>query len=148
MPRARRRANERREYDKVERRSFTDGITFTNRYAPLHRLRITKEEWRAAWDDLRDELVPEWIEAHPFSRPLGYWEVDADQPRLPVSGEAAIEAREWMEAHQHYRQYSFLWLNRRLGITDDSRDEKAPFESEKQYLIRLDLLTESERELL
>ena len=92
--------------------------------------------------------MEEWVAANPFTRPLGYWEVDADQPRLPVSGEAAIEARDWMEAHQHYRQYSFLWLNWRLGIDDDSRNSEAAFESEKQYLIRLDLLTDAERALL
>ena len=148
MPKLKRRQKRRREYDEVERESFLSGVTFTNRYSPLHRLRITKEEWRAAWHELRDELMPEWIEAHPFTRPLGYWEADADQPRLPVDGEAAIEARDWMEAHHHYRQYSFLWLNWRLGVTDDSRDEKAPFESEPQYLIRLDLLTDEERKLL
>src|SRR4030042_2264226 len=36
-----------------------------------------KETVRAAWENLRDELLPAWILDHAGSRPWGWWAYDA-----------------------------------------------------------------------
>jgi hypothetical protein len=148
MPRVKRRAKRRRDYTKQEINLLTTGISLTTRFGALHKGLADMAAMREAWDDLRDELLPQWIESHPFSRPIGWLLFDATQPRIAVVGEAALESLEWTRSHSDYRQHDFFALNHRLGIEDNSRDSEAAFESEKQYLTRIGALTESELALL
>lgn len=148
MPKLKRRQKLKREYDAMEKRCFTDGIVLTCYFSHPHKNHVPIEEFKAAWNDLRDELLPQWIAEHPFTRPIGWLRFDVTEPRLPVEGEQLRDALEWTRANCHYRQHYFFGINRRLGITDDSHSSEAPFESEKQYLIRIGALTAEELALL
>ncbi len=147
MPRNLRRTRFRKTRDPQEIKLLTHGVSLTTRFGIAIKLR-DREGLRALWSELRDELLGEWVAEHPFTRPFAWLLFEATEPRLPVSGEAAAEAHEWTGAHNHFRQHCFLGINRLLGIEDDSRDSKAAFESEKQYVIRLGLLTDAELALL
>lgn len=149
MPRVRRKAKRRNDYHPEEIKQLTTGVSLMNpRFGTWHRQKINWPVLKAAWRDLESDLLPEWIAENPFTRPVAYWLFDAKQPRLPVVGEQKLEALEWSRSQCHFRQYFFFNVNRRLGIDDGSRDSEAAFESEKQYLQRLDLLTDGERDLL
>lgn len=148
MPNIRRRAKRRNDYTMQEKSLLSSGVSLNTRFGCLHKGKADLDAMREAWNNLRDELLPEWIESHPFSRPVAYWLFDASLPRIAVVGEQLLEALEWSDAHRHYRQHFFFGLNRRLGIDDGSRDSQAAFESEQQYLIRCELLTAGERDLL
>ena len=149
MPRVRRKAKRRPEYTSQERKMLTDSVSLTcPRFGSFRRCNINWPVLEEAWRHLEAELLPQWIAENPCTRPVGWLLFDAKQPRLPVVGEQALEALEWTRDHCHSRQYFFFDVNRRLGIRDGSNDSQAAFESEKQYLQRLNLLAESERALL
>ncbi|MCC6228523.1 MAG: hypothetical protein IT432_04775 [Phycisphaerales bacterium] len=42
---------------------------------------------RRAWEELRDELLPEFIREHPLTRPWAWWRFDAPEPRSPLEPE-------------------------------------------------------------
>jgi hypothetical protein len=44
---------------------------------------FTGEKETAAWEDLRDELLPAWVEERPGSRPWGWWKHDAPKAKAP-----------------------------------------------------------------
>lgn len=148
MPPLRRRAKRRNELDRMEHRLLTTGVACTTRFGVPHRLR-DRDGLQALWNELRDDLIDEWVSEHPFSRPFGWLLFDITKPRLAVEGEAALESAEWFRTEdKDLRRCYFLGINRKLGIEDDSHDAKAAFESEKQYLIRIGALTETELALL
>jgi hypothetical protein len=104
---------------------------------------------RAAWLDVYDELMPIWVAEHPFTRPLCFWLFDATAPRVRVVGEQRIESEQWArERGADFRRSYFERLNERLGYPSTQWPETGEYESEKQYLCRLGLLFDSERELL
>jgi hypothetical protein len=149
MPRVRRKKKMRLDYTRQERNMLTHGVSFTcPRFGCFRRNNINWPVLEAAWRDLEAEILPEWIVSNPFTRPVGWLLFDAKQPRLPVVGEQAIESLEWSREHCHSRQYFFFDINRRLHIDDGSNNSEELFESEKQYLCRLNLLTDGERALL
>jgi hypothetical protein len=149
MPRVKRRTKRRLDYTDSEIQQLSGGVSMTNpRFGTWHRNNVNWPVFEQAWDDLCDEILPGWIAAHPFTRPAGWILFEVKEPRLPVVGEASIEALEWNREHRDFRQCFFLGINRRLGIDDDSRDSEAAYECEKQYLTRLGLLTDAEKQLL
>ena len=145
MPRVKRKGKRRRDYSKSEVNQLTSGVSMTNpRFGSWSRQNINWPELESAWRELEGELLQEWIAEQLFTRPVGWLLFDAKQPRLPVIGEQLLEALEWTRSHCHFRQHFFFDINHRLGIEDDSRDSHGPYESEKQYLIRISALTEVE----
>ena len=38
------------------------------------------------WADVRDELLPGWIEAHPCTRPFAWWNEETPEPRRRIGG--------------------------------------------------------------
>jgi hypothetical protein len=150
MPRVRRKAKRRPEYTRQERNMLTHGSSFTcPRFGTYRRANINWPILTAAWRDLEGELLPEWIAENPFTRPVGWLLFDAKKPRLRTVGEQRIESVEAAEKRGlgDLRLCFFEELNQRLGAEETRYDEQN-WETEKQYLCRLNLLTESERALL
>ena len=105
MPRGvRRRVKSKMEWTREQRRQLLTGFEFFGqgfgREGSIHRP-IDLDLAREAWEELRAELLPEFIASKPFSRPWAWWRFDAPEPRTT--------------------------------------------ESERDYLVRLDLLTDEER---
>jgi hypothetical protein len=92
--------------------------------------------------------MPAWSVESPFTRPLGFWLFDATEPRIRVYGKQQLEAVEKLKTRgADFRLCYFESLNDRLGFPS-TRPERGEYETEKQYLCRLNLLFDSERELL
>lgn len=136
MPRVKRRRKRRRE---TELNQFQ--VWYYEEGVPL-----LCQEWsedaeavEAGWEEVRDQVIP----LHPFYRPWGWWKFDATeklrvrQPdETPSPLVVAILAK-----FEGFRCPSAIERMQR----DDHRLE---YETEAEYLIRLDLLTDRERELL
>ena len=83
----------------------------------------------AAWWELRDELLPTWIEQHPGTRPYAWWRFEAPDSRRQVSpGAESIGPADWFGCPSSFRAMP--------------HDEM--FETEGEYLDRLGLLTPHE----
>ena len=81
---------------------------------------------KAAWMELRDELLPTWIEQHPGTRPYAWWRFEAPEPRRQVSpGPESLGPATSFGCPSLFR-----------GIPHDGM-----FETEAEYLERLGLLT-------
>ena len=78
------------------------------------------ERMKAAWMELRDELLPTWIEQHPGTRPYAWRRFEAPEPRRQVS-----PGPESFGCPLSFR-----------GIPHDGM-----FETEAEYLERLGVLT-------
>ena len=84
---------------------------------------------KAAWWELRDELLPTWIEQHPGTRPYAWWRFEVPEPRRQVSpGPESIGPADWFGCPSSFR-----------GMPQDGM-----FETEGEYLDRLGLLTPGE----
>jgi hypothetical protein len=90
------------------------------------------------WTEARKELIPEWIREHPCSRPWAFWEFDAPGPRRRVGGSGRRERN----APLNYGVPSGTWF------TGVNVDDPPRYESESAYLLRLDLLTATEKKWL
>lgn len=122
------------------------------------------EAVKEAWEIFRDELVLDWIlmdvdEDHrggPFSRPWAWWRIDAPCRRERIDGgihphdnpEWQAQADENESLYPGHKAWvSRLWYG--VPSVHGSLDEySAEYESERDYLIRHDLLTDYERQLL
>jgi hypothetical protein len=112
---------------------------------------------RKAWEELRHELLPEWIREHPGTRPYAWWKFDAPEPRRHM------EPHEWGAAFKMLlaerggatgtkggrpkaggNHATIARLSRELGVPERT----AKYESEVGYLMRLNLLTDDERKEL
>ncbi|MFA9477109.1 hypothetical protein ACERK3_02260 [Phycisphaerales bacterium AB-hyl4] len=112
-------------------------------------------ERRRAWEVLRDDLLPEWIADHPGTRPWAWWRYDAPERRQRVDGPPhPFDNPERIEHIEHiaskpkaagdYKQAMYrLYYGRpaSLCVLDDFH---AVYETEVEYLSRLDLLTADE----
>lgn len=95
----------------------------------------TPENYAALWQAHGDEVLADWIAEHPGTRPHGWWMCDAPGPRARIDGgpEASPDTP------------------RRFGVPSIYRcedDWSAEYESEADYLARLNLLVDGERERL
>jgi hypothetical protein len=106
---------------------------------------VALERKREAWERLGDELLEAWIEKHPFSRPWAWWRFAATEMRRCTSGEHPYDLYERM-GEKFNRRYSFG--RPAFSLRHDRYGYDSKFESERDYLIRLDLLTDHERQLL
>jgi hypothetical protein len=149
MPRVRRVAKRRRDYTTQEIKLLTTGVSLTTRFGTVHNGRANMPALRDAWNELRDELMDQWIAEHPFSRPFSWLLFEATEPRLRTAGEQRMESAEAARKRElgNYRYCYFEDLNTRLGA-EETRGNEAEWETEKQYLCRLNLLTDGERALL
>jgi hypothetical protein len=101
------------------------------------------ERRRQAWEDLRDDLMADWIESNPFTRPDGWWRYEAPERRQCLSGPHPHDDPAWPNNCPK-------WLSRgkpRFCAVVPG-DYKAQYETQREYLERLGLLTNHERALL
>jgi len=149
MPNIRRRAKRRNDYTVEERKLLSCGVSLVTRFGTFHNGRGDKEALRLAWNDLRDEIMEEWIAANPFSRPWAWLYFDATEPRQRTVGEQRMESQQWAKGRKlgNYRLCWFEDLNKRLGA-EETRYNEGDWETERQYLARIGALTESEIALL
>lgn len=97
---------------------------------------------QAAWEELSDELLPEFIADHPGTRPAAWWLFDAPEPqrRLLYGHDPDGESRpEWTRRLRFGRPAVF-------GKSDFA--DPPCFESQAAYLDRHGLLTDAERDVL
>src|SRR4051812_17167373 len=50
---------------------------------------------REAWAELADEIMPEWIEARPFTRPWAWWKFSAPERRQCINGDHPHDNPAW-----------------------------------------------------
>jgi len=82
-----------------------------------------------AWWELREKLLPTWIEQHPGTRPYAWWKFEAPEPRRQVApGPESIGPANWFGCPSSFQ-----------GVPGDGM-----FETEGEYLDRLGLLTPHE----
>jgi hypothetical protein len=94
---------------------------------------LSDDELRAAWDDLREELLARHIAEHPGSRPWAWWQYDTPEPRRQIGpGPEPIGDADWFGCPSKFR-----------GIPPSGM-----YESEADYLERLGLLKDDERRRL
>lgn len=116
----------------------------------------TEDALRWGWVDLKAEVMRQWIADKPFSRPFAWWACDAPARRERIDGGqhphddplwcAQAEANKQAFPHSGVDFYTLYFGKPRvlLFISDDHR---AKYESEREYLTRLNLLTPEEVEL-
>jgi hypothetical protein len=125
---------------------------------------LTGEAEREAWMANRDELLGYWLQdaaewaraggksdwgypepGGPFTRPAAWWKYESREPRKRIGGEgiAAIDSDacpDW--AAKLSFGHPTVW-------DDDYGDEvESWYETERDYLIRLKLLTPAEKQIL
>jgi hypothetical protein len=152
MPRVKRlKKNRRASYEKGHAEQLLEGMSIGASFGNMRRGRCDCKAMRAAWDDLRNDLLPPWITDHPFERPVAFWLFDAKEPRLRTAGEQRIESMELVKKRGLYggslRLCFFEELNIRLGA-EETRGNEGEWETERQYLCRIGALTDSELALL
>src|SRR5262245_16800453 len=95
MPRVTRRRKMRRaEWSHHHIAQLTSGVAVSpmSAFGAIHKGLHDKAAMQAAWAELRDELIDEWVQTRPFTRPLAWLLFDAKEPRIRVIGEQRIEA--------------------------------------------------------
>jgi|CXWL01.1.fsa_nt_gi hypothetical protein len=96
-------------------------------------------DMRAAWESLRDDLLPNWIEDHPGTRLWAWWQFDAPESRRLMSGPGASAINDptalpWSKRLEFGKPVVFR--------TED--ELRSVWEPEADYLERLGLMTEHE----
>ena len=95
---------------------------------------------RQAWPERRADLLPKWIAACPFSRPPAWWLIDAPEPRRHLGGGGSV----------HYRPGAGILSAPPPGCPRlhlKFREPEPIYESERDFLKRHRLLTDSEKRL-
>ena len=177
MPRRRWRLLGRREALSEARRHYlkTGDALLGDGFADLDLFLTAKnaEQVRQWWLDHRDEILPEFIRAHPGCRPFAWWRFDAPEPRRRLGGigtpahellayapnlRFGIPAR-WVEPSDvaYYNGLAVDINGRPIGTEYRpghfrgraiDPDNPPRFESEAAYLDRLNLLMPEERAAL
>jgi hypothetical protein len=115
-------------------------------------------ERRAAWEELGPQLLLDWVKEQPFTRPHSWWTFDAPERRRCITGPHWHDKPETI-AHVEELERQYPGFKKRhyrlsygtpnlLGGPGYDFHNQPDYESERDYLIRLDLLTTHERELL
>lgn len=81
------------------------------------------------WDNYKADILKQWIEKKPCSRPERWWDFDAPEAKLKIAGSST------------QKDNSPPW-------SKSSIPDRPCFESEAQYLMRLNLLTTAEKQHL
>jgi hypothetical protein len=105
-----------------------------------------EEVRKPTWNEIRSEIMPQWISEHPCTRPWGWWEHDS-----PAQGELEnSDPRQQVGSKGEVCRYCYA-PHYKWGVFEYWHyDENSPpiFESEAAYLQRLDLLTDKEKKHL
>lgn len=92
--------------------------------------------------DCGDEVLADWIAVRPLTRPWFFWRYIAPEPLACIAGTPRYDRPEYADVPRRYRcGLPSIALAPDWGKSDE-------YESERDYLIRLNLLTDHERELL
>lgn len=142
MPRGiKRRAKAKMEWTREQRQQLLTGFEFFGQgfgRDGSERRPLDLNLAREAWEELREELLPEFIASKPFARPWAWWVFDAPEPRREaVDGGSGDDAEAWLG--------SPAWW---AGFHETPPGPSRGCESFREYLARLDLLTLEERELI
>lgn len=92
----------------------------------------------AAWRELRAGIMSDWIAAHPGTRPAGWWLFDAPAGQRRERIDGGIHPHDQAD----YDLPKTLW--RGLPRYRRAEDMEAQFESECEFLARLQLLQPAE----
>lgn len=134
MPRVRKRGKRRTAYTEQQRAILRNGRDY---FGDL-------PDPAAAWDALRDEILPAFIAEHPGRRPWAWWLFDMP----PKSRRERIDG----ETHPHDRRTGYVDPERRLHFGKPSRiqeaDRHAIYESQEAFLRRHRLLSDAEKSAL
>jgi hypothetical protein len=145
MPRGiKRRPKVRTEWTLQQRRQLADGLEFFQggfgRW-PGHPVRpLDLDAVRTAWSELGPEILDEFVAAHPYQRPWGWWVAEAPEPRR--------EAEDGDDADPCIFGTPRWWAEYREGSPTQLLPPGQLCESQRAYLVRLGLLTVEERELI
>lgn len=108
-------------------------------------------ELQRAWEAARDELLAACVEQHPASRPWGWWRFEAPERRQRIDGKPHPFDNSARAAHVKEKKIQGDTCRLSFGVPPVRcvpDDWDAVYESERDYLDRLFLLTEHERDLL
>lgn len=102
-----------------------------------------RDAQRRTWEEHREALLMQWIEAHPGTRPEAWWRFDASEPRRRVAGPEGIERDRLMaEFEERWPGMSTVRCGHQ-GLPGVQLPEDA-YESEAAYLRRHGLITSEE----
>jgi hypothetical protein len=159
MPRVSRRSKRRTAgYTDQHIQQLLTGVTLScmSGFGAIHKGIGDEGGMRAAWNELRDQLMPQWIAEHPGTRPYAWWKFDLPERRRRTDGvihpfddpvrNTEVELR--AAQHPQFREFAFdlFYGKPRCLFTQD--DFGATYEGELAYLDRLNLLTPEERKEL
>lgn len=102
---------------------------------------LSDEQAQSLWAAHRDTLLAEWIERRPGTRPHAWWRFEAREPRKAVDGMPHPFANEARGKIVGGLDLEFGMPN--CWLPDGNWGRK--FETQKEYLTRLGLLTEAEK---
>lgn len=146
MPRKFRAAKETRELNVTQRFALLTGTVWF--YQEDFK---TEEEREAAWYDYREELMTYWAQdpdggkwdefanpqpGGPFTRCWAWWKFESKEPRRRIGGNGIDYPEQGLSFGVPHT------------FADDYGDDGPQYESERDYLIRLNLLTAEEKRVL
>lgn len=160
MPRPKLKSRSRAGYNDEHKEALTYGYDWFRVFAAVygeHNLDyydspVIDERRKEAWEDLRDELMADWISKHPGTRPLAWWTFEAPERRRCINRELHPHDEptrlEW-EAKQEptHAEHSRRLTRGRPSIIagpDFKLDPYPRYETELEYLRRLNLLVPAE----
>jgi hypothetical protein len=153
MPSLRRRCLARREYTADEISQLLTGHEEMGGtgFGCAFRCEIDLDAANEAWQALRDELLPEFIAEHPGQRPWAWWAFDAPERRRRLDGVHPFDIEgEFYEKCPD--RLNGPWppecpMETWFGLPSPHRfGTFGEYESERQYLTRLNLLTQNEKQ--
>jgi hypothetical protein len=100
---------------------------------------------RGAWAEFRESILEAWVAARPGTRPAGWWQYDAAEPRRVLHGRSLLETGPAVYLEARWRRDDGIPATRRVPNTEDSR---LVVEAQAAYLGRLRLLSRDERRAL
>lgn len=103
------------------------------------RKELDLEAAREGWEELGEDVLANWIAEKPGTRPWGWWLFDAPQRLRVVSG---VEHPQSGFASWQPDRPRHFWFGR---PSPKHAKCTAKYETETEYLTRLNLLTQSER---
>jgi len=152
MPTIRRRHKLRTHYTQIEHYAVASGHDFFGSFQ-------TEDDWREAWHEIKDALLPAFIEQCPGQRPWCWWRFEATERRRAVDGKPHPFDDPERQAHldriaatlppeeraEYYRTANALTYGLPRFICTKSMTLRE-YESQPEYLDRLGLLTDAEYE--
>lgn len=98
---------------------------------------------REAWELLGDEILAAWVEDKPLTRPWAWWKFTAPEPRQRIDG--GVHPHDDPRRPVGFPKQLEWGIPRNVALVPG--DTKAKYETEREYLERLDLLTDHEKTL-